>query len=348
MPYDPFHVAASNEDEATTKQAKLVAVRRPPICSIPLTKLEWGAVDGSHRKRHRNEQHQSTNDARRPQQGGITENQTREVIRIVEKVVVAEPKTVMGVPPLVDDRVRYVVNFILEHVNSANVEIEAKFGTLIEKSSHVRVINCVPVLCETPISYEANKDTYFKSEVGNDIFAMLNSKLNARVEATEQSSSRVQYLHTQEMDVYWPGKVRETKVRRNTADGSEHYETIRIQSKKRLGDLNVLCPNKYADIRYSASREQDCSIPPNSKPQRCRIKDRISYKYEYLSIDITCVEMQGEATADNTNSFEVEVEIDPSANLYEEVLKYRRQDEASKLFDIACSLVNTVRLLLEE
>lgn len=350
MPYDPFYVAASPADDAVVKTAKLVSVRRPPICSVPLSKLEWGTPDVSHRKRRiDNQPQQGANEAHRANHGVPQENDVRQVVRVVEKVVPIEPITIMGIPPLVDDRVRYVVNFILEHVNSPNVEIEAKFGTLMGKSEQLRVINCVPVLCETPLCSESNKDTYFKSDVSADIFSMLNARLNARVEATaDQAKSRVQYLRTREMDVYWPGRVRETKVRKQALDGSEHYETVRIQSKKRLGDLNILCPNRYADIRYSASREEDCSIPPDSKPQMRRIKDRISYKFECLSIDITCVEMQGSANADNANTFEVEVEIDPSADLYGEVLKYRRQDEASKLFDIAGSLVNTVRLLLEE
>lgn len=364
MPYDPFYVSDPQDDEAAAKSRKLVSVRRPPVCDIPLAKLEWGNGEISNRKRGRQEHHSQHASAQRGDGSDTRQNHTqnstdvsaggqtgqiREVVRVVEKIVHVEPKTIMGVAPLVDDRVRYVVNFILEHVNAPNVEIEAKLGTLIEKSHEVRAIELVPVLCETPIRHESNKDTRFQSDVGGEVFTRLNDRLNKRVEATaDLHTGRIHYLRTREMDVYWPGRVRETKVRRTAPDGSEQYETVRVQSKKRLGDLNVLCPNKIADIRYSASREEDCSIPSNSAPQMRRIKDRISYKYEYLSIDITCVEMQEKASTEPSTTFEVEVEIDSATDLYGEVLKYRHQDETSKLFDIAGSLVNTVRLLLEE
>lgn len=360
MPYDPFYVANPQDGDVEVKKRKLISVRRPPLFDVPLTKLEWNNGDLGHRKRAKPESHlnasASRGEASESWQNHMTQSTgksaggtTRDVVRVVEKIVHVEPTTIMGVPPLVDDRVRYVVNFILEHVNSPNVEVEAKLGTLIEKSHGVRAIELVPVLCETPIRSESNKDTRFQSDVGGEVFTRLNSRLNQRVESTsEQEQGRIHYLRTREMDVFWPGRVRETKVRRNAPDGSEQYETIRVQSKKRLGDLNVLCPNKIADIRYSASMEQDCNIPPNSTPQMQRIKDRISYKYEYLSIDITCVEMQNNSSLEPSTTFEVEVEIDPTTDLFGEVLKYRHGDETSKLFDIAGSLVNTVRLLLEE
>lgn len=362
MPYDPFHVPEPQEDEEAAQAFKLISVRKPTICNVPLAKLEWSSGEGSHRKRSRQE-HQSQQKPNQAVDGPENRNtqtqnstdissvgQSRETsVRIVEKFIPIEPKTIMGVAPLVDDRVRYVVNFILEHVDSPDVEIEAKLGALIEKSNEVRAIELVPVLCETPIRYESNKDTRFQSDVGGEVFARLNARLNQRVEATaELKTGRVHHLRTREMDVYWPGRIRETKVRKTAPDGTEYYKTIRVQSKKRLGDLNVLCPNKIADIRYSASREEDCSIPPDAAPQMQRIKDRISYKYEYLSIDITCVEMQEQIRNEPSVTFEVEVEIDQATDLFGEVLKYRHQDETSKLFDIAGSLVNTVRLLLEE
>lgn len=360
MSYDPFYVANPQDGDTEAKKRKLISVRRPPLFDVPLSKLEWNNGDLGHRKRGKPEPQlnasASRGDASETRQNHMQQStdmsaggSTREVIRVVEKIVHVEPTTIMGVPPLVDDRVRYVVNFILEHVNSPNVEVEAKLGTLIEKSQDVRAIELVPVLCETPIRSESNKDTRFQSDVGGEVFTRLNTRLNQRVESTaKQEQGRIQYLRTREMDVFWPGRVRETRVRRNAPDGTEQYETIRVQSKKRLGDLNVLCPNKIADIRYSASAEQDCNIPPNSTPQMHRIKDRISYKYEYLSIDITCVEMQDNASREPLITFEVEVEIDPTTDLFGEVLKYRHGDETSKLFDIAGSLVNTVRLLLEE
>lgn len=253
-----------------------------------------------------------------------------------------EPLTIMGGPPLVDDRVRQLVQFILFHVNSPNVEIEAKLGILMERAQEVRVIDLVPVLCETPIKQESNADVHFISDVGEELFYKFNQRLNSRVEETsKQKEGVVRYVRARELDTYFPGRVRQTKIRVN--DNSP-FKVIRTQRKKRLGDLNVLCPGRTCDLRYSASSEEDCAVP-NAAPEMERDKDRISYKFEYLSIDITTVQMVHQGRTER--SFEVEVEIDSPSRLFEEVKKYRSGDGSSKLFDIAGSLVNTVRLLLE-
>lgn len=353
MAYDPF--ASSQSSGFLSKEAKLLNPRRPPIFDVPLAPLEWRESSAHKRARpypspRSNNVPSSSPPSRRTEDvlrsRSAPQEKVREVVRIVEKVV--EPITIMGVPPLVDDRVRYVVNFILHHVTSPNVEVEAKVGTLIEKSQECRAVNVMPVLCETPIRPESNQDTKFFSDVGEDVFKRLNAVLNDRVDATAgQEVGCVQYLRTREKDVYWPGRIRESMEKREDQDGREVYETVRIQSKKRLGDLNVLCPGSNLDIRYSASSEDDCQLPRNSAPEMQRIKDRISYKFDYLSVDITSVVMEHAITQEVVNSFEVEVEIDAASDLYGEVCKYRHGDETSKIFDIAGSLVNTVRLILD-
>lgn len=340
MPYNPFATPAT----ATATPHKLLDPRRPALFDVALAPLEWSG--GEARKRPREEANGDVRVAHAEKAEPVFKEQ---VVR-VERVVQVEPMTLMGVAPLADDRVRYVVNFILQHVTSPSVEVEAKLGLLMEKHQDTRAVNVVPVLCETPIKPESNSDTRFSSDVGEQIFRTLNAELNKRVEATaELSTRRVQYLRTREMDLYWPGRVRESKERRTDAMGNEVFETVRVQTKRRLGDLNILCPGSIVDVRYSASLEQESNVPQGSAPpQMQRMKDRISYKYEYLSIDITAVEMQETHNPESVTTYEVEVEIDSSAHLYDEVCKYRTGDASSKLFDIAESLVNTVRLLVEE
>ncbi|KAI0566038.1 mRNA triphosphatase Cet1-like protein [Gracilaria domingensis] len=355
MVYDPFAAKADNTENAPVR--KLVSVRRPKICDAQLSSLDWGAPETRKRTRTEanlpNEQHpirSAPAPARPTQQTKSTDqSEKRETIRCVEKIVYAEPTTILGVPPVVDDRIRHVVDFILNHVKSDKVEIEVKLGVLFEKQNDVRAINVVPVKCETSISPENNHETRFESNVGESVFYTLNNALNKRVELTErETKNKVQYTRTRHLDVYWPGRIRETKQMRENPDGSESYETIRVQSKTRLGDMNVMCPMNLLDMRYSASLEEDAEVPPNSSPIRQRMKDRISYKYEYLSIDITCVTMESMgAQTEGQRTFEVEVEIDPSANLFQEVTKYLQGDGTSKLFDIATCLVNTVRILQE-
>lgn len=350
MRYDPLH-AATDPDNASSH---FLQARRPQIFDVKLTPLEWSdsrkrpRPDGAAapvKGRPEGDGPSSTTPQQQPPPPPRVE--TREVVRIVEKMVPYEPVTVLGGPPLVDDRVRHLVNFILHHVNAPNVEVEAKLGVLIEKNENVRAVELVPVMCETPIIKASNGDVRFESDVGEDLFYRLNEELNKRVEATSnQTQGAVRYFRTKEVDYYYPGRIRETCAVRRLPDGTEASERIRVQRKTRLGDMNVLSPGRLCDIRYSASVEEDCDMPEGN-PEMKRVKDRISYKYECLSIDITCVDRQG--SRDSAKTHEVEVEIDASAtNLYEEVMKYKNQDETSKLFDIASSLVSTVRILLEQ
>lgn len=301
----------------------------------------------------------STSKSKSGERERVVERVVEKVVeRVVEKVIAVpeEQNTILGVPPLVDDRVRVLVNFILQHVTEPGIEIEAKLGILIEKYKQVRAVDLVPVVCETPLRPEQASDTRFESAVHHTFFAHLNSELNHRVDATgigDDPKTKVMYLRTKEIDFFWPGKVRETrKCVRDPVTGSETYKRIRVQRKTRLGDLNFMCPFNLLDVRYSASKEDsDVSLPMNNAPdpRRQRAKERISYKFESLSVDITAVETTDpEAGLFGTPTHEIEVEVDESADLYGEVQKYRAGDPESQLFRIASSLVNTVRLLMEE
>ncbi|PXF44527.1 mRNA-capping enzyme subunit beta [Gracilariopsis chorda] len=352
MVYDPF--GSASDDPRQQSVQKLVAFRRPPICDVQLTSLEWGAFEA--RKRTRTEPNRENGQSHAPGQQNAPSRNSAEQIEpqrpqptVVEKIVYAEPTTIFGIPPVVDDRIRYIVNFILEHVDSSNVEIEVKLGLLIAKEHNVRATQVLPVTCETAINQQSNHETRFESNVGEQMFFNLNNRLNQRVEQTErETKNKVSFTRSRHLDVYYSGNIREVKEIRKRADGSEYYQTIHVQSKTRLGDLNVLCPIAQLDMRYSASREEPAEIQPNMVPTRQRLKDRISYRYEYLSIDITCVHMETlGGTSGSLRTYEVEIEIDSSARLFDEVKKYRQGDDSSKLFDIATCLVNTVRILLE-
>lgn len=354
MPYNPF---ATDDPVAQT----LISVRKPPILQVNLTHFEWASdlasewASADSRKRPRLDRSQ-TERPRQPDTNGVakTEHQpatsssaqpaVREVVRVVDKPVPYEPIGIWGTGPLVDDRVRKLVHFMLMHVNSPNVEIEAKVGQLIEKQQSVRAIELVPVLCETPLREDSNGECKFQSNVDEGYFFRLNEELNKRVSETQGSDEgRVAYTRTHEMDVYYPRRIRQM-LRRSLSD--KEYRVYKTQSKQRLGDMNILCPNRQYDLRYSASVETDCE-KPDSEPELRRTKERMSYKFDCLSIDITVVDMQTSASNSIEKSYEVEVEIASPQQLYDEVTKYRNGDETSKLFNMASRLVETVRLILE-
>lgn len=348
MSYDPFAPAENGNGE---RSKKLTHRRWPRIFDTELRALEW-KTDARKRPRCESEaaagsrsrvstaassgrRPEVNSESRRVPGGGAGGEAAR---------APTEPSTIMGIPSPVDDRVRSVVSFMLQNVTSANVEVEAKLGTLFEKQHERRAVELVPVMCETPLTPDSNADTRFESDVGAHVFQHLNVTLNARCVATSNAtpSQRVNYVRTKEVDVYWPGRVRETRVHVE----NDVYETVRVQKKERLADLNVLCPGSSLDVRYSASLEEPATPPENGIEQSRRVKDRISYRFDHISVDITAAARPERTQTVNTH--EVEVEVMDGAALYAEVVKYREGDGSSRLFEIATSLVTTVRLLLEE
>lgn len=366
MRYDPF-ASASDQDRVPPDPSQSVGYfskldRWPGVLSTALTPLEWkgGNIgsDATDLKRDTKRPRASTHVSESTAVTAQSEAPPKVVEKVVEKVIrvpVAEPLTLLGLPPPVDDRVRNLVSFILQHVTQPGVEVEAKLGTLIVKSKNIRACDFVPTLCESPIRAEEAADIRFESAVHHSCFAYLNKELNRRVEATSSlpnASERVMYLRTRELDFFWPDRVRETRqMSGSDENGNETYETIRVQRKTRLGNLNFLCPSSIMDVRYSASLEMDASRPPRNvaDPAKRRLKDRISYKFDFLSVDITAVETTDPAAnLFNQPTHEIEIEIDSSANLFGEVEKYRNGDPTSQLFRIATALVSTVRIIMEE
>jgi polynucleotide 5'-triphosphatase len=363
MRYDPFGTPAPDdpvlEQNGNSSTNSQVLFRQcPPIMQVPLTPLEWktdASTDKVHKRPRIKSDLEHVHAARADCAPQVT---TRIVEKVVEKIVTvpaSEPVTIMGGPPLVDDRVRNLVNFILHHVTAPGVEVEAKLGLLIQKYQNVRACGLLPVICETPVRPDVASEIRFESSVHHTVFAHLNTELNRRVEATASYpdvTSRVVYLRTREVDLFWPNKVRETRrILVDPHTGMETLERVRVQRKNRLGDLNFLCPASALDVRYSASLEENVPPPPpgEADPPKRRVKDRISYKFDSLSIDITAVEMTDPgANLFSHCSHEIEIEIESSANLFGEVEKYRAGDPSSNIFRIATSLVNTVRVVMEE
>lgn len=334
MRYDPF-APPSNDPSETGVSATSTGVVISPILSS-LQSLPWGTR--SKPKRPRGDSHKTR----------VVE---RVVEKIVEKVVTvpSERFTILGVPPIVDDRVRNLVNFMLQYVTGPEVEVEAKLGMLFDQVQGVRAIETVPVLCETPINEDGSKRTRFESSVERSFFLHLNNVLNARVEATGGDGlGRVEYVRTRETDYFWPGKVRETR-HFVTENGKEVERTIRVQRKTRISDINFMCPISSLDVRYSASAEVEAELPRGPDPRQKRYKERISYKFDCVSVDITAVEMTDPgAGIFERKSSEIEVEIDASANLFGEVDKFNQGDPSSRIFEMAATLINTVRVLQEE
>lgn len=384
MTYDPF---ATDDTPHTSR--RLTHARKPRLFSKRLHALEWNPAGNttssagdvrSNRKRPRpaerpangnnnNSNMHDVNAADGSEHGRATNHSSRRpspppsqsaaAVSVsarppstpnVPPPASAVSLTILGEPPLVDDRVRSVAQFMLAHVKSGDVEIEAKLGTVMEKADggRNRASNTLPLSCETLLGAHANSAVRFVSDVGPGVFQHLNKLLCTRCER----DPNVSYDRTCNLDTYWQDTASRTKIRethRYNANTGQFDNPIGIMTKIREGDLNVLCPLAPLDTRYSASTERRLNgLPPTVSNTHVskRQKDRISFKYDYVQVDLTCV--TSEEKGEQKETREIEVEIADSQALFDHVTRYHNADTSSKIFDIAASLVNTVRALLEE
>jgi hypothetical protein len=144
--------------------------------------------------------------------------------------------------------------------------------------------------------------TKFESNMTVSQHAFLNELLNSRVAAGRPP---VTYEHRYEKDEFYElqgGKVRVTKdakndqVRQSVFD-IRHLVThrfLRVQilatvQKQRLANLDIHIPESSMDYRISVTIEQPMNVPYGKFPRTYRQKDRLSYKYDVFSVDLTQV-----------------------------------------------------------
>ena len=101
------------------------------------------------------------------------------------------------------------------------------------------------------------------------------------------------------------------------------------------------------DISYSSSSQAKDGIPFKSRPTQQRTEDRLSYKYGRFTVNLTSVETLEGSNQHSSRAHEVEVEIDQTANLHDELMKYQNVDASLKLFEVVTEMLNRVHLLLK-
>ncbi|KAJ2627657.1 mRNA-capping enzyme subunit beta [Coemansia sp. RSA 1694] len=195
-------------------------------------------------------------------------------------------QNVFGTRPA-EDIVRVVADFMYTHLKDrTNIEIEGKLGRLVDKRSGLRIN--LPVLCETV--YTDDKNIRFESNMTQQQHAMFNKLLNQRVDETrrpEFRGSRIEYKHTKEIDHFY--RVEGTRVRVTT--DKESGQVLAVITKTKIADLNIYSPRTKLDIRITINEEQPLERPDVDahKPIMERHKDRLSYKQDLWSFDLTQV-----------------------------------------------------------
>ncbi|CAO1634493.1 unnamed protein product [Parajaminaea phylloscopi] len=193
----------------------------------------------------------------------------------------------------------------------AEVEVEAKIGTLIDQRTGERVRigagnECI--LADT-------SSIRFESGMSQASHRHYNTLLNSLCEPSK-SRPRVQYKRHNEIDYFYAssegsGRSRE-KVRVTREADSLRTKERGSVIKKRLGNLEVHCPGKAFDYRISVNLEIQAPEPSPDQPHDFyREKNRLSYTHDGgVRIDLTQVKVPpANNGAESSLQHELEVEM---------------------------------------
>ncbi|GBC00043.1 hypothetical protein RclHR1_03720004 [Rhizophagus clarus] len=266
---------------------------------------------------------------------GLVQRQSSRISLLPKEL---EP-SIFGIQPT-NDFVRVVSDFLYMQVGKENVEIEAKLGVLLDKTTRERIR--LPVYCETVISPHEDKWMIFESNMTLEQHKSFNELLNKRFIETKSSSHKgqpVEYKHTYEIDKFYDTKGGRIRVTRDRKTG-EIVEGGIVQ-KVRVADLNIYSPNTCLDYRISVNREIPREMPEGQHNFE-RNKDRLSYTHQIVKIDLTQVKVSDGGSQDLTHELEVEF-INPRI-LLEEKLKIEKRQE-NKYLEIVEHFLNNIRML---
>ncbi|KAF1798186.1 mRNA triphosphatase CET1 [Mucor lusitanicus] len=255
--------------------------------------------------------------------------------------VVAREPSIFGVKP-VDDVTKYIADFIAEHCQLENVEIEAKLGVLIEKRTNQRI--SMGALSETIIHSDYMRQYRFESNMPLEQHRHFNKILNDMVnktQAREYRGERIKYKHTIETDKFYEIPHSRQKLRVTTENATGKIVPNGIIEKVRVADLNIHAPNQALDFRISINRELP-RTKPNSSPVFERNKDRISYQHGGIAFDLT--QVKGAADKDPDVRHELELEFADASVLAGERSKHERK-EPSQYTQMIEVFMNNIRLL---
>ncbi|PVU99100.1 hypothetical protein BB559_001005 [Furculomyces boomerangus] len=256
--------------------------------------------------------------------------------------------SIFGTKPS-EDLTRCISDFLFKFADLPNIEIEGKLGLLVDKHSSSRI--SLPVLTETVIA-ENQSWLQFDSDMSERQHANYNKLFNSRFSETQDprhKGSKLYYKHTKEIDRYFNTNGTRFRV---TVD-KETNKVIRSITKKKVAKLDIYSPRTRLDFRISINQEIPVDFTENDLCLMERQKDRISYKHDLYSFDLTKVfsisQSKYPQTYGNSNprskvSHELEVEIDNLEVFTAEMNKAKR-NSPNQLSEIVQVFVNNMKVL---
>lgn len=257
----------------------------------------------------------------------------------------------------------------------AQFEIEAKLGTLIDKSTNDRVE--LRIQAGECVMGEGGRIA-FRSSMTENQHRVLNEYLNEQVKASmfprgPSGPPRVpvQYVHRRQTDRFFelPAHLRQRLPpsianllspnaplkARITYDQKTGNIVAKIV-KARVADLHIHMAHMPLDCRISINIEWDWDGPPqeieqnqipNKDRQPDRNKDRLSYTHGFYQIDLTQVtqEPQGSHDSAGVPSKDHELEIELESRVLYEHGHLLMKGEPNRYADLVDGLIDNVRVL---
>ncbi|KAJ8120689.1 hypothetical protein O1611_g10303 [Lasiodiplodia mahajangana] len=257
----------------------------------------------------------------------------------------------------------------------AQFEIEAKLGTIIDKSTNDRVE--LRIQAGECIIGEGARIA-FRSSMTENQHRVLNEYLNEQVKASmfpRQPSAAprvpIQYVHRRQTDRFFdlpphlrqrlppsvanllsPSAPLKARVSYDQKTGTVLAKIV----KARVADLHIHMAHMPLDCRISINIEWDWDGPPqeieqsqipNKDRQPDRNKDRLSYTHGFYQIDLTQVTQapQGSHGQAGLPSKEHELEIELESRVLYEHGHLLMKGEPNRYADLVDGLIDNVRVL---
>jgi len=194
---------------------------------------------------------------------------------------------------------------------SSNVEIEAKLGKLItfhqpdpienepmSEGGDIRLHDKLGIASCAMVDLKKSGGR-FESTVTIEVFQRLNHLLNnwysncnsppqSRLPQLQQMTfPGMLYKRARTVDKIYQRDGDRNSAVRVTYDMKDPTRIKEVIEKKKKSSINICYPKSKWDIRMSASIENVVPKPMGQMVTSLRCKDRISYQYDYFSIDIT-------------------------------------------------------------
>lgn len=186
-----------------------------------------------------------------------------------------------------------------------NLEIEARFGLLIDKETNERIY--LPVITDSILDPKQSKWYRFESSLSAKKHKEYNAFFNRIYVETRKKGYKgasLEYTHKKQNDFIYSSKAGQIRI---TKDNEGNI--IKIERKRLLGKLDIWLPNAELDIRLSLNIEEPVDKQElENEAETERKKDRISYQNQK---DSFCVDLtQVFQRTDTGNEIKHEMELE--------------------------------------